>query len=153
LKNTTTHNFPDRVILHCSATPDYPFDSDDFDRIRATHIRDWHLKRGFDDIGYHFVVTRSGIIETGRHPNRMGAHCKGHNKNSIGVCWVGTNNPTKTQVRELLNLYILINKSWAIDWTGWHGHDEFNPHKACPCISMDLLRQALQWYHRSAFLK
>ena len=70
------------LIVHCSATPegkDYSVDT----------IRQWHLQRGFSDIGYHYVVYRDGSIHTGRDESVIGAHCTGHNTNSIGVCYIG----------------------------------------------------------------
>ena len=45
--------------------------------------------RGWRDIGYHNVIRRSGVLEAGRPIVEAGAHVKGHNKNSIGVCLVG----------------------------------------------------------------
>lgn len=57
--------------------------------IGAAMIREWHLERGFSDIGYHFVIWRDGYIEEGRPISRIGAHAKGHNSDSIGICLVG----------------------------------------------------------------
>lgn len=70
------------IIVHCSATRP----SQD---IGAAEIRKWHLERGFNDIGYHYVIRRDGAIEKGRSLNVAGAHCKGHNAYSIGICLVG----------------------------------------------------------------
>ena len=70
------------LIVHCSATPegkDYSIDT----------IRQWHLQRGFSDIGYHYIIYRDGSIHTGRDESIIGAHCTGHNTNSIGVCYIG----------------------------------------------------------------
>lgn len=54
-------------------------------------IRRWHLKRRFRDIGYHYVIERSGEIRVGRSIQVPGAHAKGHNLDSIGICVVGDN--------------------------------------------------------------
>ena len=70
------------IILHCSATKQ----GDDFS---AGDIRRWHLQRGFNDIGYHFVVRLDGTVERGRDINLTGAHCLNHNRRSIGICYVG----------------------------------------------------------------
>lgn len=72
-----------RVIIHCSATkPDQYFDVND--------IRRWHVEdRGWSDIGYHTVITRLGIAQEGRPISRSGAHAKGHNHDSIGICMIG----------------------------------------------------------------
>jgi N-acetylmuramoyl-L-alanine amidase len=70
------------IILHCSASPP------SLD-IGASTIRDWHLERGFNDIGYHYVIRLNGKIEQGRPISRIGAHASGFNKHSIGICYVG----------------------------------------------------------------
>jgi N-acetylmuramoyl-L-alanine amidase len=72
----------DRVVVHCSATPE--------DReVSVNTIRGWHLSRGFAGIGYHYVIGLNGQIYPGRPEFRQGAHCKGKNKTSIGICYVG----------------------------------------------------------------
>ena len=69
------------IIVHCSATREGKyFTAEDIDR--------WHKAQGFACIGYHFVVRTDGRIEMGRGIERVGAHCKGHNGTSIGVCYV-----------------------------------------------------------------
>lgn len=70
------------IIVHCSATPP----SMD---IGAAEIREWHMAKGWADIGYHYVVRRNGQLEEGRPIERAGAHAKGRNANSIGICLVG----------------------------------------------------------------
>jgi hypothetical protein len=137
---------PTRVILHCSATPDYRWEDGDFDRIRLRDIDKWHRQRGFSQCGYHFVITRGGVIEAGRPSTIMGAHCLGENTDSLGVCWVGTNYPTMMQIRELANLYVLIKKTHGITYHQWWGHYEFNQYKTCPGFSADLVRSLLAWY-------
>ena len=52
-------------------------------------IRSWHRDRGFSDIGYHYVIRRDGTLEEGRPIEKAGAHVKGHNQDTIGVCLVG----------------------------------------------------------------
>lgn len=70
------------IVVHCSAT------SPDKD-ICVNDIRKWHLKRGFSDIGYHNVIVRCGSLQHGRGLAIPGAHAKGYNKNSIGICMAG----------------------------------------------------------------
>jgi len=71
-----------KIIIHCSATPE----GKDFS---VQTIREWHLARGWSDIGYHFVIGLDGELHEGRPIERTGAHCKGHNYDSIGVCYIG----------------------------------------------------------------
>ena len=71
-----------KIIVHCSATPEG----------RAVTVEDmdkWHRERGFDSIGYHFIIYLDGSIHLGRPIERPGAHCIGQNITSIGVCYIG----------------------------------------------------------------
>lgn len=70
------------IVHHYSAT--YP-DQD----IGAAEIDLMHRARGFSSIGYHYVIRRDGTIERGRPESQVGAHVKGHNANSIGICCIG----------------------------------------------------------------
>lgn len=72
----------EHIIIHCSATPEGR-------NVTTEEIRDWHLDRGWSDIGYHFVVELDGSVMDGRSVETSGAHAKGYNSNSIGVCYVG----------------------------------------------------------------
>ena len=69
------------IIIHCSATKEgRNYTVADIDR--------WHRERGFFCIGYHFVIYRDGSIHVGRSVEEVGAHCKGHNTVSTGVCYI-----------------------------------------------------------------
>lgn len=70
------------IVIHCAATrPSMDID--------AATIDKWHKERGFDKIGYHYVIKRNGNIEEGRKENESGAHARGYNSNSLGVCLIG----------------------------------------------------------------
>lgn len=72
----------DLIVVHCASTPEgKDFTVADIDR--------WHRQRGFRKIGYHWVVYRDGSIHAGRPESEVGAHVKGYNSHSIGVCYIG----------------------------------------------------------------
>lgn len=72
----------DLLVVHCSATrPSLD--------VRAVDIDRWHRARGWRRIGYHYVITRSGAVESGRTEAEAGAHVRGHNARSIGICLAG----------------------------------------------------------------
>ena len=71
------------IIVHCTADPEGK--NKTVEEIRKEHIKN----RGWSDIGYHYVVYRDGSVHEGRNVNFSGAHCSGHNANSIGVVYVG----------------------------------------------------------------
>lgn len=52
-------------------------------------IDNWHKKNGWTCIGYHFFVKKDGTIYRGRQENSVGAHARGANSNSIGICFEG----------------------------------------------------------------
>ena len=73
----------DYLVVHSSATPSTM-------DIGAKTIRKWHVEdRGWKDIGYHYIVRRSGKVERGRPSGTIGAHVKGFNNKSIGICMIG----------------------------------------------------------------
>ena len=121
-----------RIVLHCSATvegKDYSVDT----------IRKWHVDgRGWSDIGYHYVIQLDGTISQGRPITRAGAHTKGHNKDSIGICYIGgidaDKKPKDTMTPEQNSAFRMLVRSIRIlfgeDIT-IHGHNEF-ANKACP---------------------
>ena len=119
------------IIVHCSATPegkDYSVDT----------IRKWHLQRGFSDIGYHYIIYRDGSIHTGRDESVIGAHCKGHNSNSIGVCYIGGcasdgKTPKDTRTTEQRQSLLKLLKELKVKYpkASIHGHRDF-ANKACP---------------------
>jgi N-acetylmuramoyl-L-alanine amidase len=70
------------LVIHCSATKP-SMDTD------AATIKEWHLDRGFSDIGYHYIIKRNGEVETGRSEDTQGAHALGYNDRSLGICLIG----------------------------------------------------------------
>jgi N-acetylmuramoyl-L-alanine amidase len=93
--------------------------------------------RGFSDIGYHFVIALDGTVETGRPLSQPGAHCVGHNRKSIGICYIGgvdhKGNASDTRTisqKEALTRLILIIKQ-AFPNVRVHGHRDF-ARKECP---------------------
>jgi N-acetylmuramoyl-L-alanine amidase len=125
------------IIVHCSATREGD------DSINAEVIDQWHKKRGWKGIGYHFVVLIDGSIETGRMINKCGAHTKGMNCSSIGVCYIGgvesernedgkyeaKDTRTPEQIATLLELLRLLKKIYPE--AKINGHRDFAA-KACP---------------------
>lgn len=124
------------LIIHCSATVEGK-------DITAKDIDRWHRDRGWKGIGYHYVVRLDGTIEKGRNEEEIGAHCKGHNSHSIGICYVGgldkNGKPKDTRTEEqkmaLQDLVRFLKKRHrkAIVVS----HHTFDPKKACPCFDAE----------------
>lgn len=125
------------IIIHCSATPEGR--SLSFEECRRDHI----MHRHFRDIGYHFYITRDGTVHDGRHIEKVGAHCEGHNSHSIGICYEGgldangkpADTRTEAQRKALKSLiermHRLFPKALIV------GHHDLNPRKACPCFKVN----------------
>ena len=121
------------IVVHCSATPEGR-------AVKAEDIRRWHMNdRGFSDIGYHFIVCLDGTIQSGRPLEKAGAHCRGKNANSIGVCYIGGLNTngipadTRTEAQKVSLLSVLRALRIALPNVPIRGHRDFAP-KACPCF-------------------
>ena len=121
------------IIVHCTATKEgVP--------VTIADITKWHKQRGFNTIGYHYVVMLDGKIKGGRDVNQSGAHCTGHNSYSIGVCYVGgldkdgnvKDTRTEAQKKSLVNLLKRLKEMYPKATI--HGHCEF-AKKACPCFN------------------
>jgi N-acetylmuramoyl-L-alanine amidase len=136
-------NKPDKVILHCAATPDYIETDPLFDRFGAKEITEWHIERGFQTIGYHWIVRRTGVIEKGRDEREIGAHCLGQNSQSIGVVYVGTAEPTAQQIESLRHLAKQIIREHRIPIEKWYPHHHFNAGKDCPNLSKEKIMMLL----------
>lgn len=124
------------IILHCSATPEgKSFTTRDIDR--------WHRERGFDCIGYHYVVYLDGTVHKGRPVETVGAHCKGHNANSIGICYIGgcapdgrTPKDTRTEAQRVSLRKLVQQLQKAYPSATVHGHHDYNAAKACPSFDV-----------------
>lgn len=130
-----------RIIVHCS----YTRPSQD---IGAAEIRKWHTDpkpagNGWSDIGYQWVIRRDGTREKGRPEGRAGAHTKGFNTGSIGICLVGGMhetdkrpdfNFTRVQMASLEELVdeILERHPGVRSITGHRDHD----NRACPTFDV-----------------
>lgn len=120
------------IIIHCTATKPLA-------HINVNDVRRWHQQRGFNDIGYHYLVLVDGTIEVGRPLSAIGAHCKGHNAHSIGICYVGGLNDkgkpadTRTPAQREAMRSLLISLKHRFPDATIHGHRDFAA-KACPCF-------------------
>lgn len=143
------------IVIHCSAT----IEGKDFS---AADIDRWHKQRGWSGIGYHYVVKLDGTREKGRPESRIGAHVKGFNKNSIGVCYIGglglnmapkdTRTPEqKAELKELLcelkakypQAEIKGHREFSKDLNGNGIIEPFEFSKACPSFNASIEYQHL----------
>ena len=125
----------DKIIIHCSATPEGR-------DISTETIRSWHVKgNGWSDIGYHFVIELDGAVKNGRALHKMGAHTRGENAHSIGVCYVGgidknknakdtRTDAQKDSLNKLISALMLDHSEASV-----HAQNEISA-KACPSFDV-----------------
>lgn len=123
------------IIIHCTATPagkDYTLEQ----------IRSWHKARGFADVGYHYIIHLDGRVEAGRPLTQVGAHCQGHNAQSVGIAYVGglmpdcqTPRDTRTDAQRAALRGLVRDLQVQFPKATVHGHREF-ARKDCPCFDV-----------------
>lgn len=121
------------IIVHCTATPEGM-------ACNVNDIRKWHKQQGWSDIGYHYVVYLDGTVHVGRNIDTIGAHCKKHNTNSIGICYVGgtdkagRSKDTRTEKQKAALLSVIYSMKMLYPQAAIYGHHDFDPRKDCPCF-------------------
>ncbi len=121
-------------VIHCADTPSTM-------DIGAKEIDEWHRAKGWSAIGYHFVIQRDGSIDKGRDLDNdndvfdeIGAHAKGYNRNSIGVCLVGGMGGFNFTSKQMDTLSVLIDDvNHMYPDIEWLGHCDLpGVDKKCP---------------------
>jgi len=122
------------LVVHCSATKpsmDVP----------VSMVKQWHLDRGWSDIGYHYYIRRDGTLRLGRKEETTGAHVKGYNRNSIGVCYEGGLNEqgeaedNRTEAQKLVLKTLLLSLKHRYPKSIIQGHRDFEGvRRDCPCF-------------------
>ena len=133
------------IVVHCSATrcnQPYPVLQLFHDHVEVNH---WRY------IGYHFYITRSGRVETTRPLERMGAHAKGHNAHSIGICYEGgldeqgqiADTRTEEQKKAMAKLIVQLKQQFPTILKVLGHRDLPGVQKACPCFDATTLQPLL----------
>jgi len=126
----------DTIVIHCAATRPHM-------DVGVKEIREWHKERGFEDIGYHYVIRRTGIVERGRDDQFQGAHAVAVNGTSVGICLIGgvddnlqwENNFNDAQFKSLISTIKLVKSKYeTIDKI--IGHNEVESNKECPSFNV-----------------
>ena len=139
-----------KIVIHCSATREGV-------NVSATTIDGWHRKRGFDQIGYHYVIGLDGAIQAGRPVNVMGAHVGGGgNRASIGIAYIGgvdanlKAKDTRTEAQKAALIKIIKILKNIYPEASIHGHRDFSKDsdndgveahefmKMCPCFNAEV---------------
>lgn len=140
----------DLIVIHCSATrADRSLTSEDLEM--------QHRRRGFKGTGYHFYIRKDGMIYPTRPLERIGAHARGFNQSSIGICYEGGLDckgiPADTRTPEQREHLRLLVRQIMDNFPGCRvvGHRDLSPDlngngeiepeewiKACPCFDVKM---------------
>ena len=122
------------LVVHCTATRLSQ-------RVSVEDIDRWHKAKGWSGIGYHWYVDRDGHIFPGRSEREAGAHVKGYNHCSIGICYEGgldeqgNSADTRTPAQKAALLFIIKDLKQSYPNAIVLGHRDFpGVHKDCPCF-------------------
>ncbi|HJD76347.1 MAG TPA: N-acetylmuramoyl-L-alanine amidase [Bacteroides reticulotermitis] len=144
------------LVIHCSATR--------ADRtLTVFDLETDHRRRGFNGIGYHYYIRKDGTVHLTRPLESIGAHAKGFNANSIGICYEGgldcEGHPADTRTEEQQTaLRLLVHQlSQRFPDCRVCGHRDLSPDlnnngeiepeewiKLCPCFDVT------QWLARTS---
>lgn len=121
------------IVIHCSANK-----ADSV--LRMADIDRYHRSLGWKGCGYHYVIPTDGTVEVGRNEAEVGAHCRNHNRHSIGVCYIGglsadgkpEDTRTEAQRTALRKLLEALHRKYPRALIV--GHRDLDPRKACPCF-------------------
>lgn len=116
----------DTIVVHHSGNTDTP------EKIKDLHVN----KNGWEDIGYHYMISRDGEIIEGRSPDKIGAHVNGFNESSIGICLLGNfdiERSNEAQLGALRKLILQMMYRFDLSSSAVSFHRDFpNAGKTCP---------------------
>lgn len=140
----------DLLVVHCSATR-YR------DRYLPPQLIQDHKDRGFTTAGYHYYITRDGRLYALRPVDQVGAHARGYNKYSIGICYEGgldtlyRPKDTRTPEQKQMLSQLIWNLRRRYPDAMVVGHRDLSPDlnrdglitqdewlKACPCFDAQI---------------
>ena len=130
------------IIVHCSANKAGS-------ALRLEDIDRYHRSLGWKGCGYHYVIPTDGTIEKGREEAVVGAHCKKHNRHSIGICYIGglssdgKPEDTRTDAQRIALRRLIEHLHRKYPRALIVGHRDLDPQKACPCF--DAVHEYAAW--------
>ena len=112
----------DIIVLHHAASVECSVED----------VHRWHLANGWSGIGYHFFIRKDGSVWRGRPEDTVGAHTKGYNSNSIGICFEGnfeTEAMPDAQKKAGIELVAYLKEKYSVESVKGHGELKAT---ACP---------------------
>jgi len=114
-----------KIIIHCSA-------SDRIEDDDISVIAEWHYLNTWLDVGYHFFITKAGVLQYGRPIWMSGSHCELQNSSSIGICLSGNEHFSDRQFFNCKQLLSQIYANFNLTHNNVYPHNHFDKSKTCP---------------------
>ena len=129
---------PEAVVVHHSWLPTQGSYYRTGGAESVAGIQRFHMDdddRGWNDVGYHYLIGPDGNVFAGRPPEAVGAHAV-PNTGKVGICVIGNYDPegdpvTPESWRALEDLVTYLANRFDIPMTELYGHRSFS-HKTCP---------------------
>jgi hypothetical protein len=120
------------VVVHHSVV----YEGDDLSTMLA--VQTLHREQNnWADVGYHYLIGKSGAVYEGRDIRARGAHVAGYNTGTIGVCLLGNfeeDTPPPVQIAAAHTLIGWLATTFAL--THIDGHRAFNDWTQCPGVNL-----------------
>jgi N-acetylmuramoyl-L-alanine amidase len=135
-----------KLIVHCS-------DSDQEAHDHINIIRAWHVDGNrWKDVGYHVFIQNDGNIQFGRRLDEVGAHTKGENDDSIGICLAGRHYFSEYQYNTLTRVCIGLCLIFDLPFSEVYRHADFDDSKTCPNIDWTKFTSKMSWSARYSWI-
>lgn len=126
-----------RITVHHEGSTPVTFTDPAATIRRLEGIRRYHFReRGWGDIGYHYVIDRSGYIWAARDLSYQGAHVKDHNERNLGIMVLGNfdeQRPSVEQFNTLQRAVATFMRGYDVPLQRVYTHRELTPgHTECP---------------------
>ena len=126
------------IVVHQSASNNPKHDN-------IETIQRWHKERGFTEIGYHFFINKAGVLFKGRDIQKAGAHVKGHNASTIGICLSGEGEKTPEQLKTLERLLSELGGKYGLEKQDILAHNDL-ANTECPGFDLHAWLSKLNWH-------
>lgn len=127
---THTPNEVTKFVVHYGDSPTLRTAEEELATLKS--YDSWHRKQGWGGIGYNLAVGPvTGNVYEARGLNRVGAHAKGHNRDSIGVVILGGDDALTEQAKQGLRRAYGMANDWAKKTLDPMGHRDV-ASTSCP---------------------
>lgn len=123
-----------RITVHHDAIYSGSINSQSDAARRMESVRQSHVKQGWADIGYHYVIDPEGRVWEGRPISWQGAHVQDNNPGNVGIMVMGNfdqQHPSSQALSTLDGFVSQQMRRYGVPMSRVYTHQEIRP-TACP---------------------